>query len=126
MSNYIEKDVTNDGIDRRGLLKCMAWAGTGVVWTVAGGVLSSCNLVPGQRAPRGSFTFVQLSDSHVGFNKAPNADVVKTLQTAIDGVSGLPDTPDLMIHTGDLTHLRSSRATSTPTGRPRTSSSCPR
>jgi len=92
-------------LDRRGFLKCMAWAGTGVVWTVSGGVLSSCNLIPGQGPPKGSFTFVQLSDSHVGFNKAPNADVVRTLQTAIDGVNALADTPDLVIHTGDLTHL---------------------
>jgi len=92
-------------LDRRGFLKCMAWAGTGVVWTVTGGILASCNLVAGQSAPKGSFTFVQLSDSHVGFNKAPNADVVRTLQTAIDGVNALEVTPELMVHTGDLTHL---------------------
>src|SRR5258708_30926352 len=83
----------------------MAWPGSGVVWTVSAGVRASCNLLPGQSPPKGSFTCVQLSDSHVGFNKAPNADVVKTMQTAIDGVNALPDTPDLMIHTGDLTHL---------------------
>jgi len=92
-------------LDRRGFLKCMAWAGTGVLWTVSGGVLSSCTLAPGQSAPAGSFSFVQLSDSHVGFNKAPNADVVATLQQAIDRVNGLPTVPELMIHTGDLTHL---------------------
>jgi 3',5'-cyclic AMP phosphodiesterase CpdA len=92
-------------LDRRGFLKCMAWAGTGVLWTVSGGVLSSCTLAPGLATPKGSFSFVQLSDSHIGFNKAPNADVVKTLQVAIDQVNALDATPELMIHTGDLTHL---------------------
>ena len=92
-----------DGIDRRGFLRCMAWAGSGVVWTIAGGVPSSKLL--GQTAKPEGFHFVQISDSHIGFNKPANADVNATLQIAIDKINGLPTAPDFMIHTGDLTHL---------------------
>jgi 3',5'-cyclic AMP phosphodiesterase CpdA len=48
---------------------------------------------------------VQISDSHIGFNKPANADVNATLQIAIEKINGLPKAPDFMIHTGDLTHL---------------------
>jgi len=93
-----------DGIDRRGFLKCMAWAGTGVVWSMAGGVLSSRTL--GAAAPSAAdFTFVQISDSHVGFNKPPNADVVGTLRRAVEKINALQIRPDLLIHTGDISHL---------------------
>jgi len=92
-----------DGIDRRGFLRCMAWAGSGVVWTIAGGVPSSKLL--GQTKSHEGFQFVQISDSHIGFNKPANADVNATLQIAIDKINGLPKAPDFMIHTGDLTHL---------------------
>jgi 3',5'-cyclic-AMP phosphodiesterase len=91
-----------DGVDRRGFLRCMAWAGAGVVWTVAGGVPSSELL--GQTADRGGFQFVQISDSHIGFNKPANADVNATLQLAIDKIDALPRPPAFLIHTGDLTH----------------------
>jgi 3',5'-cyclic AMP phosphodiesterase CpdA len=95
-----------DGIDRRGFLECMAWVGTGVVWTMTGGVLTS--RVFGQdtgQAKKGDFTFVQISDSHVGFSKEPNKDVVATLQATVDRINALPERPELLIHTGDLTHL---------------------
>src|SRR5271170_8116229 len=92
-----------DQIDRRGFLRCMAWAGSGVVWTVAGGVPTSRLL--GQTAPNEGFTFVQISDSHIGFNKPANTDVNATLQVAIDKINGLPKTPEFLIHTGDLTHM---------------------
>jgi Icc protein len=92
-----------DGIDRRGFLRCMAWAGSGVVWTVAGGVPTSKLL--GQTKGHEGFQFVQISDSHIGFNKPANADVNATLQVAIDKINGLAKAPDFMIHTGDLTHL---------------------
>jgi predicted MPP superfamily phosphohydrolase len=96
-----------DGVDRRGFLKCMAWAGTAVVWSVNGGVLSSARA--GQRPTRAfeaaDFTFVQISDSHIGFGKDPNKDVVGTLRIAVDRINALPKRPDLLIHTGDLTHL---------------------
>jgi len=48
---------------------------------------------------------VQLSDSHIGFSKAPNTDVLGTLNTTIDRINALPARPDLLLHTGDLTHL---------------------
>ncbi len=51
------------------------------------------------------FTFVQISDSHIGFNKDANNNVIGTLQEAINRIKALPTKPDLIIHTGDLTHL---------------------
>jgi hypothetical protein len=107
MEQKIQNDSSADGVDRRGFLKCMAWAGTGMVWTVSGGVLSS-RLFAGDAAPpvaRGDFTFVQISDSHIGFSKEPNKDVTGTLRLAIDRINALPTPPDLLLHTGDLTHL---------------------
>lgn len=96
----------NEHPDRRGFLKCMAWAGTGLVWTVAGGVPSSRLLGALKDQPAGSgLTFVQISDSHIGFNKAANADVTATLQEAVDKINGLSTRPEFLIHTGDLTHL---------------------
>src|SRR6202453_5015783 len=105
----------NDGVDRRGFLTCMAWAGTGMLWTVAGGVLGSA-LLPRRASAadtdsmmsKGSFSFVQISDSHIGFHKdAINKDVVGTLKQAIARINALPEPPDFVLHTGDLTHLAS-------------------
>jgi Icc protein len=93
-----------DHVDRRGFLQCMAWAGTGVIWTVSGGVLSS-RAFGAQGGPRGDFSFVQLSDSHIGFAKPPYLDVTATLQVAVDRINALSVPPDLLVHTGDLTHL---------------------
>jgi Icc protein len=97
--------VDSDGIDRRGFLKCMAWAGTGLVWSFAGGVPSS-NLFgqPRHAAKQSDFSFVQISDSHIGFAKPANTDVTGTLQTALDKINAVPGSPDFLIHTGDLTH----------------------
>ena len=103
MSKRIIHDHNDDGINRRGFLECMAWAGTGVIWTVSGGVASSRAFgAPGAKA---GFTFVQISDSHIGFNKPANPDVVSTLQAAVDKINALPQPPDFIIHTGDLSHL---------------------
>ena len=89
----------------------MAWAGTGLLWTMAGGVPTSKLFAAtvrgagGQMGLRGSgFSFVQISDSHIGFNKAANQDVAGTLKLALDKINGLPGEPDLMLHTGDITH----------------------
>lgn len=109
MRDEIIQDHNHDGIDRRGFLKCMAWAGTGVLWAVSGGVLKSYALdkvVSGQTAPvRGELSFVQISDSHIGFSKEANKDVVGTLQAAIDRINALPTPPSFLLHTGDLSHL---------------------
>src|SRR5580692_9698030 len=105
----------NDGVDRRGFLTCMAWAGTGMLWTVAGGTLGSM-LLPRRAGAaemdsmmsKGSFSFVQISDSHIGFNKeGVNKDVIGTLKEAITRINALPEAPDFVLHTGDLTHLAS-------------------
>ena len=104
MPKRILHDQTGDGIDRRGFLECMAWAGTGVVWTAAGGLLNSRAFGKPDQAAHGDFTFVQISDSHIGFNKPANPDVTATLQAAVDKINALPRQPDFIIHTGDLTH----------------------
>jgi len=91
------------GLDRRQSLKCMLWAGTGVVWTVAGGVPSS-RLIGAAKAAEGGFSFVQISDSHIGFAKPANPDARATLDAAIDKVLAMPDAPAFMIHTGDISH----------------------
>jgi len=103
----------NDGIDRRNFLSCMAWAGTGLLWTMAGGVpiskvFAGTSGAPGGQTAHGAsgsgFSFVQISDSHIGFNKAANQDVTGTLKLALDKINGLPGEPDLLLHTGDITH----------------------
>jgi Icc protein len=106
--NQQDDKTDRDGVDRRGFLKCMAWAGTGVVWTMtAGGVLSSRAF--GDDGAAGAavadFSFVQISDSHIGFAKEPNKDVTGTLELAVRRINALDQRPDLLLHTGDLTHL---------------------
>jgi 3',5'-cyclic-AMP phosphodiesterase len=109
ISNYITDDHSADGIDRRGFLKCMAWAGTGMLWTISGGVLSSTALgrvgsVDADVA-KGALFFVQISDSHIGFSKAANQDVTATLREAIDRINALPRQPAFLLHTGDISQL---------------------
>src|SRR5947208_2769535 len=102
------QDLNNDGVDRRGFLKCMAWAGTGLVWTMSGGIPMSrafAKTADQSAGKGGDFSFVQISDSHIGFNKPANPDVTATLQTAINKINAMPQKPDFIIHTGDLTQL---------------------
>ena len=104
----MSNDEHDDGVDRRGFLKCMAWAGTGAFFMVEGGVLKSYSLskLPTLPAPSpGTLSFVQISDSHMGFNKAANPDVVGTLKTAVDRINALATAPEFMLHTGDISHL---------------------
>ena len=87
-------DATN--VNRRGLLKCMAWAGTGVVWTLSGGVPRTLGLIgsaAAAEAPKGELTFVQISDSHIGFHLPPNPDPRATLTEAIDKIKATPTQP---------------------------------
>ena len=102
-------DHNNDGIDRRGFLKCMAWAGTGAFCIMQGGVLKSYSLSQmsqmGSKTPAGELSFAQISDSHMGFNKAANPDVVGTMKAAIDKINGLSTKPEFLLHTGDISHL---------------------
>ena len=100
-------DNHTTGEDRRGFLKCMAWAGTGALWTVSGGLASSISLDQAVAAPAHDkgFSFVQLSDSHVGFNKPANPDAAATYREAVAKVIAMPVKPDFIIHTGDITQL---------------------
>ena len=100
-----ENDDHQDGVDRRGFLKCMAWAGTGLVWTLSAGVLSSCTLPQASDTTPGDFTFVQVSDSHIGFNNVPNMDVTGTFQKSMARVTALQSRPAFVLHTGDVSHL---------------------
>jgi 3',5'-cyclic AMP phosphodiesterase CpdA len=97
---------SREGLSRRKVLECMTWAGTGVLWTVAGGVPRSLGLVGEANAQgAGALTFLQISDSHVGFDKPANPNALGTLEEAINKVKALPAKPSFMIHTGDITHL---------------------
>jgi len=99
-------ETGNEGPSRRRILECMTWAGTGVLWTIAAGVPRSVGLIEEAKA-QGSegFTFLQISDSHVGFDKPANPNVIGTLEEAIGKVRALPVKPAFMIHTGDISHL---------------------
>jgi len=102
-------DHNHDGIDRRGFLKCMAWAGTGALCVMQGGVLKSYSLSRMSEldpaAAAGELSFVQVSDSHMGFNKPANPDVAGTLKAAVDKINALPASPEFLLHTGDISHL---------------------
>ncbi|MGH7050986.1 MAG: metallophosphoesterase family protein [Acetobacteraceae bacterium] len=92
---------------RRRLLECMVWAGTGVLWTVVGGVPRSRMLtMPAEAATAAqrSFSFVQISDSHIGFHGPANLDVAGTLRRAIGEVKAAAKNAAFMIHTGDVSH----------------------
>jgi 3',5'-cyclic AMP phosphodiesterase CpdA len=96
---------TADGVSRRKVLECMTWAGTGVLWTVAGGIPTSLGIMGEAAAQTSGMTFLQISDSHVGFDKPANPNALGTLEEAINKVKALPARPAFMIHTGDITHL---------------------
>ncbi len=102
-------DHNHDGVDRRGFLKCMAWAGTGAFCVMQGGVLKSYALsaMPqmASKVSAGELSFVQISDSHMGFNKPANPNVAATLQVAVDKINGLVTPPEFLLHTGDVSHL---------------------
>jgi Icc protein len=94
---------------RRRVLECMGWAGTGLLWTAGGGVMSSITLDQAAAATRKSavkpFTFLQVSDSHIGFAKDPNPDARSTLREAVAKIKAMADKPDFILHTGDITQL---------------------
>jgi 3',5'-cyclic AMP phosphodiesterase CpdA len=94
-----------DGIDRRGMLRCMAWVGTGLVWTVSGGLAASRAFGGPAADKKPTFSFVQISDSHLGFAKDPNKNVAATLEVAVAKINALPEPPAFVLHTGDITHL---------------------
>ena len=92
---------------RRRALSCLsAWSGAAVVWTLAGGVPRALGAT-GQgtlMAPAtGALTFVQISDTHIGFRKEANPDVVGSLRRAATDINALA--PAFVVHTGDVSHL---------------------
>jgi 3',5'-cyclic AMP phosphodiesterase CpdA len=104
MSDHDTHD--HDGASRRHVLKCMTWAGAGVLWTIGGGVPRSLGIIgEAQAQAAGGLTFLQISDSHMGFDKPANPNVGSTLEEAMAKVKALPTKPAFMIHTGDITHL---------------------
>src|SRR5450631_3269825 len=97
-------------LSRRNALKCMAYGGVGTLFALSGGVLAPIDLAMAASERQGSAKlgkplFVQISDTHIGFNKEANPDVAGTLTQTIDIVNGMHDQPALIIHTGDITHL---------------------
>ena len=109
MSKHSDIEIpSTTGIGRRGLLKCMAWAGTGVVWAVSGGVPRTLGLVgdaAASEAMKGELTFVQISDTHLGFHQSANPNPAATLGEAIAKINALKVPPAFLVHTGDISHL---------------------
>src|SRR5438067_3914849 len=94
------------GVSRRKILECMTWAGTGVLWTIAAGVPRSIGIIGEAAAAEPSgLTFLQISDSHVGFDKPANPNAIGTLEEALSKINALAVKPSFLIHTGDITHL---------------------
>src|SRR5271154_1733049 len=95
---------------RRNVLKCMAYGGAGTLFALSGGVFTPIDLAEAaadnaQTSRLGRPLFVQISDTHIGFNKDANPDVNATLTQSIDLVNSMREQPELIIHTGDITHL---------------------
>ena len=108
MKNDLPPSLDAGGPSRRGLLKCMGWAGTGVVWSLSGGVPRTLGLVgsaAAAEAAAGELTFVQISDNHIGFHLPPNPDPTATLGEAIAKIKAMPAQPAFLVHTGDISHL---------------------
>src|SRR5438046_7237022 len=107
--DIIKHNHDKDGVDRRGFLKCMAWAGTGVLWTMTGGILKSQTLSRASDAAAltagADLSFVQISDSHIGFNKEANKDVAATLREAVAKIKALPKHQSFLLHNGVLSHI---------------------
>src|SRR5580704_10111355 len=96
----------DDGMNRRKVLECMTWVGTGVLWTISGGVPHSLGIMGEAVAQEAKgLTFLQISDSHMGFDKPANPNARGTLEEAVGKIIALPQKPAFMIHTGDITHL---------------------
>jgi 3',5'-cyclic AMP phosphodiesterase CpdA len=107
MEDLMARETHDDGrLDRRQTLECMVWAGTGVLWTLTGGVPVARGLLGEARAAtEAGFSFLQMSDSHIGFNKAANPDAIATLYEAVAKVKAIAARPSFILHTGDITHL---------------------
>src|SRR5262249_32091640 len=99
-----------DQATRRGALKCLGYGGAGTLFLLSGGVLAPFDLARAATDNAGASRaggplFVQLSDSHIRFNKEANPDVAGTRTQTIAIVNAMAVQPGLIIHTGDITHL---------------------
>ncbi len=104
MARFIRNNFQRDGIDRRGFLECMAWAGTGLLWTIEGGVARS-QTIGEKHDNQAGLSFVQISDSHIGFHQEANPNVTATLERAVERINALSYAPAFLLHTGDITQL---------------------
>jgi Icc protein len=126
MSTDDNESSNNRGTNRRDFMTCMAWAGAGVVWTLSSGTLSSralADVANAKKTSRGSGSdakgglhFVQISDTHIGFDKDANPDPVATTREVIAKINALTDEPAFLLHTGDLTHAQKPGAFDTVSG----------
>lgn len=103
-------DGLRDRLDRRGMLQCMGWAGTGALFVMQGGIALAKPLHRMESHPAATpaikpFSFLQISDTHIGFSKPANPDPLTTLRETIARVKSLPHQPDFLVHTGDISHL---------------------
>jgi 3',5'-cyclic-AMP phosphodiesterase len=103
-----DDDIEADNMDRRGMLNCMGWIGAGALYTISAGVAASISLDAALAAPVAKskvepFTFLQISDSHIGFKKAVNPDPLGTLRETITKIRSMAVKPAFVLHTGDIT-----------------------
>ncbi|MDQ2917021.1 MAG: metallophosphoesterase [Pseudomonadota bacterium] len=108
MSPNDTADAGHDPARRRALNCLAAWSGAAVVWTIAGGVpraLGATTANESMASAEGPLTFVQISDTHIGFRKEANPDVVGSLRRAMADINALPQAPAFVVHTGDVSHL---------------------
>jgi len=108
VSTFDETSSPSSPMRRRALGCLAAWTGAAVVWTFAGGVPRALGATNGGKmpaAPANALTFVQISDTHIGFRKEANPDIVGSLRHAIADINALPQTPAFVVHTGDVSHL---------------------
>ena len=95
----------NKETSRRDALKCLG-VGAGTLFTLNSGVFGALDLAHAATGKQiGTPLFLQISDTHIGFNKEANPDVIGTLNQSIDIANALPQQPAFAIHTGDITHL---------------------
>lgn len=98
-----DADMNFSTTNRRQALRCLGWAGGGLLWSASGG-LPGARLLGSAQAATSGFSFVQISDSHIGFDKPANPDSNATFAAALDKIKALPTPPDFILHTGDISH----------------------
>jgi 3',5'-cyclic-AMP phosphodiesterase len=91
-------------MERRKFIEHVGWTGLGIVWALSENGLLTARQVDASPAQK-SFSFVQISDTHIGFHKPANEHVTDTLQKAINAINALPTPPAFVVHTGDISHL---------------------